>query len=134
MKNKTLIQDYYLRSGHRIEALKFYFERKAYAEVVRESQEVVELMLKALVRSCGIEVPHIHDLSPVILDNIDRFPEVLQSDLKKIASISKKLRRDREMAFYGTEDITPSDFYAKEDAEHAIASAEFIFEKLKFLK
>jgi hypothetical protein len=29
------------------------------------------------------------------------------------------LRRDRELAFYGAEDLTPSGFYTKEDAVSA---------------
>lgn len=30
--------------------------------------------------------------------------------------MSKELRRDRELAFYGAEDLTPSTFYERADA------------------
>ncbi|MCO5174947.1 MAG: hypothetical protein M9914_12245 [Trueperaceae bacterium] len=33
------------------------------------------------------------------------------------------MRRDLELAFYGAEDLTPSDFYAETDAERALTSA-----------
>jgi hypothetical protein len=36
-------------------------------------------------------------------------------------AVSHSLRRDRELAFYGSEDLTPSDFYQKPDAELARA-------------
>jgi hypothetical protein len=44
----------------------------------------------------------------------------------QIAKISRKLRRDRELAFYGTEDLTPSEFYREEDAREALDDARWI--------
>ena len=38
--------------------------------------------------------------------------------------ISKHLRKDRELAFYGSEDVTPSSFYVRGDADAAKAMAE----------
>ncbi len=38
----------------------------------------------------------------------------------------RSLRRDRELAFYGSEDLTPSDFYTREDAAAAPASAGLV--------
>jgi hypothetical protein len=43
---------------------------------------------------------------------------------------SRKLRRDRELAFYGSEDVTPSTFYTRGDAEEARAMAEEVFSAL----
>lgn len=40
--------------------------------------------------------------------------------------MSKRLRRERELAFYGTDDFIPSDEYAAEDSPKAIESAEAI--------
>jgi HEPN domain-containing protein len=37
------------------------------ADVVGESQEIVELALKGLLRSCGIDPPRIHDVSDVLV-------------------------------------------------------------------
>jgi hypothetical protein len=36
------------------------------------------------------------------------------------------MRRDRELAFYGTEDLTPSDFYTEEDGQMALDNARFV--------
>jgi hypothetical protein len=36
-----------------------------------------------------------------------------------LVRVSRELRRDRELAFYGAEDLTPSGFYSKEDATKA---------------
>lgn len=49
----------------------------------------------------------------------------MQPHVERLAAISKDLRRDRELAFYGTEDLTPSSFYAKADADRARDAAEF---------
>ena len=39
----------------------------SWADGVRESQEVVELALKGLLRVSGIEPPRIHDVSEVLM-------------------------------------------------------------------
>ena len=52
--------------------------------------------------------------------------EIVELSLKALANLihaSKSLRRDRELAFYGSEDLTPSEFYNLSDAEAAIAFA-----------
>ena len=66
MQNKTLAFDHILRASKRLLAVKVLFDEESWADVVRESQEVVELALKALLRSCLIEVPRIHDVSGII--------------------------------------------------------------------
>ena len=105
-----------IRHHGAIEAL---FEAHGWADVVRESQEVVELALKGLLRAHGVEAPRVHDVSDVLLAERERLPEVIHGEIGRLATISKDLRRDRELAFYGTEDLTPSDFYSREDAERA---------------
>ena len=42
--------DDYERAGHRIASVGLLFSRKFYADVVGESQKVVELLLRALLR------------------------------------------------------------------------------------
>ena len=39
---------------------------------------------------------------------------------------ARALRRDRELAFDGAEDLTPSEFYRREDADEARAAARFV--------
>ncbi len=41
-------------------------------------------------------------------------------------AVSKDLRRDRELAFYGAEDLTPGGFYARTDAERARRGARTV--------
>lgn len=59
MKNTSLVTDYITRAEHRLAALQVLAERQSWADVVRESQEIVELCLEALLRSARSE-----DLTP----------------------------------------------------------------------
>ena len=79
----------------------------------------MELALKGLLRAHGIEAPRIHDVSEILVAERERLPEPLREQVGYLARVSKQLRRDRELAFYGTEDLTPSDFYAESDATEA---------------
>lgn len=126
MKNMSLARDYIVRAQKRLKAVEVLLREESWSDVVRESQEVVELALKSLLRASSIEVPRIHDVSPVLEENKERLPKKIQDSLSKIVHISRQLRRDRELAFYGSEDLTPSLFYKKEDASEALKNAEWI--------
>ena len=117
MRNTDLAADHVRRAEIRLMALDVLFEHESWADVVRESQEVVELALKGLLRAHGVEPPRIHDVSEILLAERERLPEAIQDEIDDLASISRNLRRDRELAFYGAEDLTPSSFYSRKDAE-----------------
>lgn len=121
MRNRDLAADYVRRAGARLRALDVLYDAQSWADVVREAQEVVELTLKGLLRSCGIEAPRIHDVSEVLLAERERLPAVLHGELDRLAAVSRDLRRDRELAFWGAEDLTPSAFYSEADAARARA-------------
>jgi hypothetical protein len=123
MRNLDLAEDYIRRAGIRLRALDVLFDAESWADVVRESQEIVELALKALLRASGIDPPRVHDVSAVLLSERARFPEAVRSEIEQLAEASRQLRRDRELAFYGAEDLTPSGFYTRQDAERSRASA-----------
>ena len=123
MRNTDLAADHVRRAEIRLLALDVLFEHQSWADVVRESQEAVELALKGLLRAFGVEPPRIHDVSEILIAERRRLPESLQDKLDDLASISRNLRRDRELAFYGAEDLTPSGFYTRADAERARADA-----------
>ena len=123
MRNRDLAADHLRRAGARLRALDVLFESGSWADVVRESQEVVELALKGLLRACGVEPPRIHDVADVLLAERDRLPKELAPHVERLAGISRTLRRDRELAFYGAEDLTPSTFYRESDAVTARDSA-----------
>jgi HEPN domain-containing protein len=119
VRNVELAADYVRRAEVRLKALDVLFEERSWADVVRESQEIVELALKGLLRRCGIEAPRIHDVSDILLAEQSQIPSPLHEHLENLAAISRDLRRDRELAFYGAEDLTPSGFYSEKDAVRA---------------
>ncbi len=123
MRNRDLAADHLRRATARLRALDVLYEAGSWADVVRESQEVVELTLKGLLRACGVDPPRIHDVADVLLAERDRLPAALGSHVERLASISRTLRRDRELAFDGAEDLTPSSFYRESDAIIARDSA-----------
>jgi HEPN domain-containing protein len=123
MHNTELARDYIERATARLRAVDVLFEAESWADVVRESQELVELALKALLRSVGIDPPRIHDVSDVLKAEAHRLPDSLRGELGTLTRISRDLRRDRELAFYGAEDLTPSGFYTREDGERARTDA-----------
>ena len=123
MHNLELAADYVRRAQARVLALDVLFNVQSWADVVRESQEAVELALKGLLRACGVEPPRIHDVADVLLAERERLPGPLRLQVERLAAISRDLRRDRELAFYGAEDLTPSTFYREPDAVRARDSA-----------
>jgi|SRR5579872_2818670 len=126
MDNQHFMRDHLRRAEARLRALDVLFEAQSWADVVRESQEVVELALNGLLRSAGVEPPRIHDVGDVLLAERGRLPKALAPKLEELADISRTLRRDRELAFYGAEDVTPSAFYKRVDAERAREAARVV--------
>lgn len=131
MTNPALVRDYLSRAQNRLAALGVFFERRGYADIVRLSQECVELALKSLVRSAGIEPPRDHDVGRVLLEHSERFPESVRADLPRLAEISHNMRRDRELAFYGLEDLTPLEFYGQKHAEAAQLDATWAVQRVE---
>jgi HEPN domain-containing protein len=131
MQNRGLASDHVRRASARLLALDTLFDAQSWADVVREAQEIVELALKGLLRISGVEPPRIHDVADVLIAEQARLPTQLQKDVPRLAEISRGLRRDRELAFYGAEDLTPSDFYKKPDAIAARDGARFVVEAVR---
>jgi HEPN domain-containing protein len=131
MQSPELARDYVKRAGVRLRALEVLFDAESWADVVRESQEIVELALKGLLRACGVEPPRIHDVSEVLLQERARLPAELHPVVEELAEASRQLRRDRELAFYGAPDLTPSGFYTRADAEQARGSARMVVERVR---
>ncbi len=52
----------------------------------------------------GVEPPKWHDVSPILRREIDRFPEWFREYLDELVSISRSLRKERELAMYGDEE------------------------------
>jgi hypothetical protein len=79
----------------------------------------------------GIDPPRIHDVSDVLEAEAHRLPESIAGELGTLTRISRDLRRDRELAFYGAEDLTPSGFYTRDDGERARSDAHRTVELVK---
>ena len=126
MRNPALARDYINRATVRLGVVDFLYNAESWADVVRESQEIVELALKGLLRECGIDPPRVHDVSGALLSEKSRLPATVQEKVDRLAAISRDLRRDRELAFYGAEDLVPSEFYAEPDATRAREGARFV--------
>lgn len=131
MKNKSLAVDYITRAGNRLASVEVLMQKNSYADVVRESQELIELCLKGVIRLSNVEVPRLHDVSDVLKQSTDLLPPSIRPHVDQIAKVSRNLRRDRELSFYGTEDLTPSEFYKEEDAKNALEDARWIYSLCK---
>ena len=117
--------DYLKKAKIRLEVLEVLYEKGDYPDVIGEAQEVVKLSLKAVLRLIGVEVP-VDDSDKILGKYEDLLPEELGQNLKKIATISKRLRKERELSFYGAEDFIPLEEYTAEKALRAINDVKFV--------
>ncbi len=113
------------KAKKRLKILKVLFDEKDYSDVIREAQETVELALKAMLRQIGRDPPKWLDVGKILLENGKLFPEKLRTELPKLAQISKWLRKERELSFYGDIDFIPTEEYGSDDAKRAMEDAEF---------
>jgi HEPN domain-containing protein len=114
----------------RLTTARIALERGNYPYAVMQAQECVELSLKACLRLVGIEPPKWHDVGPIIRRERENFPEWFKEHVERIVSISRSLRKERELAMYGDEEskIPPEELYTRFDAEKAIEDAGFVME------
>jgi len=131
MTNSELAKSYLIKATRRLKVLYLLQKEKAYSDVVREAQKIVELSLKGMLREVGIEPPKWHDVGPLVQDHKHKFPPEVKKSVNKLARISKRLRKEREFAFYGEVDFIPTEEYDHRDAEKAIDEAEFVVNMTK---
>ena len=128
MTATSLAQSYLLKALVRLEILELFLAKEAFSDVVREAQEAVELMLKAILRQVGVEPPKWHDVGALLVANEVRLPSHLRSHVQRLAAISSWLRKERELAFYGDADFLPTEEYTMEQAAQALSDARFCAE------
>lgn len=126
MTNVTLAQSYLRKAVDRLDILDVLQRKGAYSDVVREAQEIVELASKGMLRAVGIEPPKFHDVGGLLQEHKDKFPEEVSGRVDEIAAISKRLKKERELAFYGDIDFIPTEEYRVEDAKEALENAYFV--------
>ena len=116
----------YLRQAEaRLEDAKDALSEDNYPYAVRLSQECVELSLKAALRAVGIDYPKVYDVSDVLTDVSERFPEWFRAEMDFLCESSKILAKKREISLYGGEEafLAPEDIISREDADDAVERA-----------
>ena len=86
MNNVEMARSYIDEASRRIKTAEIALNEEAYAYCIRQSQEAVELALKAALRLVGIEPPKWHDVSPVLPEQRNRFPSWFKDKLEEISS------------------------------------------------
>jgi HEPN domain-containing protein len=130
MTNCEMAESYLAQAREIFQEVEGAYRRGVWNLAVRRAQEVVELALKAALRMVGVEVPHIHDVGILLKDHREKFPEAFRQEIDHIASISRRLRREREASFYGDEEIgaPPQQLYVEADARMALEDARYVLE------
>lgn len=126
MTTATLAQNYLMKATKRLKILQVLLDEDDYSDVVREAQEIVELAQKGMLRWVGVDPPKWHDVGDILKEHADKFPEEVRRELPELARISKRLRKERELSFYGDIDFLPDEEYTRDDALEAIAQAEYV--------
>jgi hypothetical protein len=98
----------------------------SYPDVVRESQDLVELTLKGALRFVGVEPPRRHDVHRAIESFAERFPPEWRQAMMVLRDDLEWLAEQRSPAFYGDEvqDIPASALYGERDARRAGATTD----------
>lgn len=131
MTNQEMAESYLAQAREILHEVEGAYDRGVWNLAVRRAQEVVELALKAALRLVGVEVPHIHDVGILLKDHREKFPEAFRGEIDRLASISRRLRREREASFYGDEEIgaPPQQLYVEADARTALEDARYVLER-----
>jgi HEPN domain-containing protein len=131
MTNTDLAKDYLIRAGSRLKALEVLFREQSYPDVIRESQEILELVLKGYLRSLKIDPPKWHDVGSILVENKNILHADVITELDMIVDVSKYLRKERENAFYGDDDLIPLSSYDEKQALDIKIKTQKIFELIK---
>jgi HEPN domain-containing protein len=131
MTTHDLAKDYFKRAQMRFAALGTLLNEGAYPDVIRESQELVELVLKGYLRLYNIDPPKWHDVGSILVQNASLLSVRVQTEMNFIVEFSKFLRRERENAFYGDDDLIPTDHFTKDMADDCYAKVKKLLEIFK---
>jgi HEPN domain-containing protein len=131
MTTDELARDYFRRALVRRQVLDLLFNAGEYADVVRESQELLELAMKGMLRWVGIDPPRWHDVGAILAEHATLLPAAVLPGLPAIVKASARLRKDREAAFYGEIDLVPGKSYDRDNAMEAMAAADLVLEAMR---
>lgn len=131
MTNADMARSYLQQAEQILLEAKGLNRRGAWNLVVRRSQEVVELALKAALRDVGIEALKTHDVGQLLMGHQEKFPASFRRQIERLAAVSRRLRMERELSFYGDEETgaSPQELYNREDATGYLKEASYVLDQ-----
>ncbi len=134
MKNNEMAQAMLERAEVVLHEARYLFQKGHWNLVIRRCQESVELALKAALLWAGVEVPRVHDVGPLLKREAQRFPLPFRDRIFELASISRALRAERELSFYGDEatGIPAEELYTRNDAQLKLTETVLAICKMLF--
>ena len=84
------------------------------------------MALKGLLRAVGVEPPKFHGVGALLVEHQAKFLLPVRDRLPRAAELSRRLRRERELAFYGDIDFIPTEQYTAEEAGRAYDDAAWV--------
>ncbi|MCW3978414.1 MAG: HEPN domain-containing protein [Candidatus Bathyarchaeota archaeon] len=129
MRSLRVARSFLRQAGARLEDAEDALGEANHPYAVRLSQECVELSLKAVLRSVGIEYPKVHEVSYVLEEVGERFPGWFRVEIGYMAESSRLLFKKREPSLYGNEEalLPPDGVMSEEDAKDATQRANKTF-------
>ena len=129
MRSIRVARSFLRQAGARLEDAEDALGEANHPYAVRLSQECVELSLKAVLRSVGIEYPKVHEVSYVLEEVVERFPDWFRAEVEYMAESSRLLFKKREPSLYGNEEalLPPDGVMSEEDARDATQRADKTF-------
>ena len=103
MRTSEMVKDYLFRAKWCLKEAEMALSEENNPMCVRRSQEALELVIKALLRSMAIEYPREHDVGDSLAYIEEKLPDYLKSEISSLKSLLTELARVRGPAFYGYE-------------------------------
>jgi HEPN domain-containing protein len=121
-----LARDYLRRARTRRLTPDTFIAAGLHGDVMREAQEIVELVPKGTLRFVGVDPPKRHDVHEVVGRFLDRLPDGWTQVVRELRATLDRLAEERGRAFYGDEvtDTPASELYGPDDARQAVAIAD----------
>jgi len=130
LRSLKVAASYLRQAGARLEDASEALKDRNHPYAVRLSQECVELSLKAVLRGVGIEYPRIHEVSYILSETKERFPEWFRAEIGFLRHTSRLLFAKREPSLYGDESaiLAPEEVMDSDDAEDGVNRARSTYE------
>lgn len=127
MTSDRIAREYLHRVRTRRLALDTFLAAGLHGDVMRQAQEITELVLKGALRFVGVDPPKRHDVRDVVSQFLGRLPAEWRQVVDESEETLTRLADERGRAFYGdeTRGIPPSsELYGTDDARQAVAIAD----------